>query len=300
MKNIKVSVIVPNLNGEKLLEKNLPSFIKAWEYKKNNILEIIIVDDGSEDESVKFLKKNYPNIKLIKHTKNRGFSASVNTGARASKGNLLLLINNDVVPSENFLEPVFPHFSDNSVFAVSLREKDYGYAKGKFEDGYILHSPGKPDNKVHNTFWVSGGSGVYRRDIWMKLGGMDEKLLSPFYWEDIDLCYGALKRGYKLLWEPKAYVVHKHETTIGKMPKKMVQRIKERNQLLFNWKNLTSPRLMRIHIRSILTRAIKHPGYFRIILVALFKYRVMKKARAKEKKEAKISDEAIFASYNTK
>jgi len=71
MKNKKVSVIIPNLNGEKLLEKNLPSFIKAWEYKKNNILEIIIVDDGSEDESVKFLKENYPAIKLIKHTKNR-------------------------------------------------------------------------------------------------------------------------------------------------------------------------------------------------------------------------------------
>jgi len=196
---------------------------------------------------------------------------------------LLLLINNDVVPSENFLEPTLSHFSERAVFAVSLREKDYGYANGKFEDGYILHSPGKPDKKVHK--------------VWMKLGGMDEKLLSPFYWEDIDLCYGALKRGYKLLWEPMAYVEHIHETTIGRLPKLKVQRIKERNQLLFNWKNITSPRLIKIHIKSILTRAIKHPGYFRIIFMALLKYKVMRAARTKEKKEAKISDEAIFASF---
>lgn len=296
---LEISVVIPNLNGKELLKKNLPRVIKAWEYKKNRIKEIIIVDDGSTDESVKYLKEKYPQIRVFKHTKNRGFSAAVNTGARATKGDLILLINNDVVPENDFLEAALPHFSDESLFAVSLHEKGYGWAKGRFEDGYILHKPGKATKKAHATFWVNGGSGLYRRDLWMKLGGMDEVLLSPFYWEDIDLSYRAMKRGYKLLWEPKAVVEHKHETTIGRFPKKKVQRIRERNQLLFNWKNLTSPSLFRKHIIGIVTRAFKHPGYFRIIFMALFKLKAARKARLKEKKEAKISDEAIFASFNT-
>lgn len=299
-KNIKykVSVVVPNLNGEDLLRKNLPRLLEAWEYKKNNIIEIIVVDDDSTDKSVSFLKEFYPQIRLIKHTKNRGFSAAVNTGARATKGNMILLINNDVVPERNFLEATFRHFKKKSVFAVSLHERGYGWARGVFQDGYLLHAPGKEDSKVHKSFWANGGSALFRRDLWMKLGGMDEKLLSPFYWEDLDLSYRAQKRGYEILWEPKALIDHKHETTIGLFPKKKVERIRERNQLLFVWKNLTSQILFRKHLAGIFGRAIRHPGYFRIIIMAAFRLRDVLKARKKEKKETKISDEAIIAAFS--
>ena len=77
---------------------------------------------------------------------------------------------------------------------------------------------------------------------------MDEKLLSPFYWEDIDLCYRAAKRGYINLWEPRGKVVHKHESTISKFPKIYVARVKERNQLLMLWKNIHSKNLIKKHI----------------------------------------------------
>lgn len=296
-KTLEVSIVIPNYNGEDLLKKNLPKVLEAKKNKKNRIKEIVIVDDGSIDESVNFLKKNYPEIRLFKHTKNRGFSAAVNTGARATKGDLILLINNDVIPQKDFLEKALVHFKDKSIFAVSLHERGYGWAKAKFEDG-ILHAPGKETKKAHTTFWVNGGSGLFRRDLWMKLGGMDEALLSPFYWEDIDLSYRALKRGYRILWEPKALVDHKHETTIGRFPKKKVQRIRERNQLLFNWKNLTSPALFKKHINGILKRAIRHPGYFRIILMAFLRIKAVIRARKKERKESKISDEAIFQAFS--
>ena len=295
---MKVSIIIPNYNGKELLRKNLPKVLEAMENKKNEILEIIVVDDGSFDDSVDFMKKNFPEVKLIKHTKNRGFSASVNTGARTSKGEFLCLINNDVVPDVDFLVSTHKHFKDEDVFAVSLHEKGYGWARGKFEDGYILHQPGKEDDKLHETFWVNGGSGVFRRDIWMKLGGMDDDLLSPFYWEDLDLSYRAAKRGYKLLWEPTAMVFHEHETTIGRFDKKMVGRIRERNQLLFNWKNITSPTLIRRHIAGITTRALTHPGYFRIIFMALMKLPAVFRAREKERRESKVSDEALLAKFS--
>lgn len=238
---LDISIIIPNYNGEQLLKKNLPKVISTSEFKKNRILEIIVVDDGSTDDSVKLIKEKFPEVRLFKHRINRGFSAAVNTGARAAKGKLLALLNNDVIPENDFLVAVIPHFKNRRVFAVSLNEEGFSWAKGKFEEGFINHEMGPESQKAHDTFWVSGGSGVFRRSQWMKLGGMDEKLLSPFYWEDIDLCYRAAKRGLRLLWEPKARVLHKHESTMSEFPAKYVQRVRERNQLLFIWKNLTSP-----------------------------------------------------------
>ena len=298
MKNFAVSVVIPNFNGEKLLEKNLPSLFAAKENLKNCIIEIIIVDDGSQDESVKIITSKYPQVKLIKHKINRGFSAAVNTGVRAAKGDLICLLNSDVIPEHNFLESVFLNFDNPKVFAVSLNETgDFGWARGYFADGFVGHSSGPKTLKPHNTFWVSGGSGVFKRNIWMELTGMDEKLLSPFYWEDVDLCYRALKRGYALIWDPNAKVAHIHEGTISSFSKTFVKRIQERNQLLFIWKNITSTNLFRKHLIGLIKRLVKHPGYIRIIFMALGKIGILIKARNNEIKEARISDEIIFSRF---
>ncbi len=293
-----VSIIIPNWNGEDLLEKNLPKVLRAYENKKNSIAEIIIVDDGSSDDSVVFLKRNYAGrVKVVVHKINRGFSSAINTGVRTATSGLVCLLNSDVIPEKDFLERVLPHFEDERVFAVSLHEEGYGSAKGKFVDGFIGHEGLPAGEETVESFWANGGSGVFRRSIWMELKGMDEVLLSPFYWEDIDLSYRAHKRGYKVLWEPNAYVSHEHESSIKKLSPAFVARIRERNQLLFIWKNLTSRRLFRKHINGLFNRIIKHPGYVRILFMALSKFGMVRKLRAKEKREAKISDEAIFAMF---
>jgi GT2 family glycosyltransferase len=297
MKNLTVSVIIPNFNGESLLEKNLPFILKAKEDLRNNIIEIIVVDDGSSDGSAKLIISKFPQIKLIKHKVNRGFSAAVNTGARTAKGDLLCLLNSDVAPENNFLESVFLHFRDPKVFAVSLHEKGFGWAKASFSEGYIQLVMGKEDVKVHLSFYVSGGSGVFRREYWMKLSGMDEKLLSPFYWEDIEICYRAEKRGYINLWEPEGNVMHNHESTIVKFSKIYVQRVRERNQLLMIWKNIHSAKLIRNHVIGVVKRLVKHPGYIRIVFMALGKLGVVVRERKKEIKLSKVSDEAIFSRF---
>jgi GT2 family glycosyltransferase len=295
---MKASIIIPNFNGQELLAKNLPYVIKALNNKENNIFEIIVVDDGSEDGSVKLLKNNFPQVKVIKHTKNRGFSAAVNTGVRGSSGDLIVLLNSDVVPNEDFLVNALPHFKNPKVFAVSLHEKGYGWAKGGFKDGYIQILPGEESETFHESFYVSGGSGVFRRSIWMELEGMDEKLLSPYYWEDIDLCYRAAKRGYIVGWEPESCVIHNHESTISKLSKEYVARIKERNQLLCLWKNLTSPNLVRKHVMGIFARLARHPGYLRVVLMAVCRLGIALKKKRREIKESEVSDEAIFARFS--
>jgi GT2 family glycosyltransferase len=298
--NIKmnVSIIVPNINGRNILEKNLPKLFEAVDNPKNNIMEVILVDDGSWDDSVSFIKRVYKDkIKLITHKKNRGFSAAVNTGVRAAKGDLLLLINTDVIPSRDFLEPILPHFKNPKVFAVSSHEKGYGSAKGWFENGYIQLGMNSESEGPVPSFYVSGGSGVFRRKIWNELGGMDEKLLSPFYWEDIDLCYRATKRGYLNLWEPKSSVTHKHESTISKFPKTYVARVKERNQLLMLWKNIHSHNLIRRHIMGVVSRILHHPGYLRIVLMAMGRFKIMYESRKREIRFSKISDEEVFSRF---
>ncbi len=296
-----VTVVIPNWNGEILLQQNLPKVLAAKNNKKNRIKEIIIVDDASTDNSVKLLKKNFSNnIRLFQHKENRGFAAAVNLGVRMAKTELVCLLNSDVIPSENFLVKALPHFHNIKVFGVSLAEEGYGPAIGQYLNGYIEHNDNKDAKITSNTFWLSGGSCVLSRKIWMKLKGFDEELFHPFYWEDVDLSYRAMKRGYKLLWEPDAKVIHKHETTISKTTsaKKRKILIVERNQLLFIWKNITSKNMFRKHRIGLVKRVLRHPGYIRVIMLALKKRKLIQKRRKIEIKQSKISDEAIFANFN--
>lgn len=293
-----VSVVIPVFNGKNFLEKNLPGLVKALNYKKNNIIEIIAVDDGSIDESAEIIKKDFEEVTLIKHKENKGFVEAVNTGFNAAKGDLVCLLNQDVKVSEKFLEKALPHFKNEKVFGVSLHEKGYGWANGEFKDGYIVHEPGSESEKVHSTFWLSGGSSVIRKSIWKKLKGMDD-LYKPFYWEDVDISYRALKRGYTLLWEPKATVVHQHESTINKnnFNRRKIMLVKERNHLLFNWKNITSPIMIRKHLIGLAIRTLKNPGYLIVVFMSLARLSVVLKRRKIEKRECRVSDEAVLTKY---
>ena len=297
---MKVSIVIPNFNGRELLQKNLPKVFEAMENKNNNILEIIIVDNGSTDDSVSFLNKNYGGkFKLIKHTINRGFPTAVNTGVRSSKGDLVLLLNTDVYPESDFLEGLEKVFADKNVFSVSLHEAGHGPSRAAFQNGIIDIGFTKPESeKIELTFYVSGAAGVFRKSIWQKLGGMDERLLSPFYWEDIDLSFRASKHGYTNLWFPEGKVVHNHESTSSKLPKEYVQRIKERNQLLMLWKNIHSKTLITKHVKALVKRIFKSPGYLLIILMAFSKFGQLLKSRRKEIKESNVSDEAVFQKYS--
>jgi GT2 family glycosyltransferase len=294
----RVSIIIPNYNGEELLAKHMPSVIAAFKNETNSILEIIIVDDASRDRSIALIKKFFPEVKLYRHKVNRGFSSTVNTGVRYAKGELVCLLNTDVSPKNNFLNSVFSHFDAMDTFAVTLHEKGYGWARGFFKNGFLEHKSGKETKKSHTSFWASGGSAVFNRKKWWELGGLDEKNLSPYYWEDVDIGYRAQKRGWSIWWEPKAHVNHEHEGTTSKIAAVTKQRIKERNQLIVIWKNITSKSLFRKHILGLVSRVAKHPGYIRIVIMALKNFPSIYKARMKEKKESKVSDEAIFARFS--
>lgn len=242
--NMDISIVIPNYNGAKLLEKNLPKVLKAVNFYKKGKVEIIIVDDCSTDNSLDFIKDK--NVVILKNEKNLGFSSTVNKGVRKATGNIIILLNTDVYPQENFLEPLINSFEDKSVFAVGCLDKsieegkivERGRGLGVWKRGFLVHRRGEVDKT--NTLWVSGGSGAFRKSIWDKLGGLNE-LYNPFYYEDIDLSYRALKSGYKVFFEPKSVVFHEHEkgSIKEKYTSSQIKAIAYRNQFIFVKENAT-------------------------------------------------------------
>jgi len=252
---MNLTVVIPNYNGEELLRNNLPKVFEAISLHRDGKVEIIAIDDFSEDNSLNVLEElksrmgfSYPDIifKIIKNEKNLGFSSNINKGVRGASGDVLFLLNTDVVPEKDFLRPLLKHFEDEKVFAVGCMDKSIengkivlrGRGAGEWKRGFFIHSRGEVDKT--NTLWVNGGSGVFRKSIWKKLGGFNE-LYNPFYWEDIDLSYRALKSGYRIIFEPKSVVVHEHEkgSIKGAYSNFQVKTIAYRNQFIFIWKNIT-------------------------------------------------------------
>ncbi len=264
-----VSVVITCWNGRKLLEKNLPEVLKASANPKNKISEVIVVDDYSTDNSVEFLTDKFSQVKLIKHDKNYGYSITCNTGVKKAKNELVAILNLDVVPAGDFLENVLPHFKDEKVFAVSFNEGKFGPGKLIWKKGFLeIEGGGDIPKTFFPTDWPSGGSSIFRKAYWEKLGGMDPLFL-PFYFEDIDLGIRARKAGYKCLWEPRAIIEHEHEATINSdsFKQRYIDGVKQRNQLLLTWKNINSPLLFFSHLFCLKLRCFLHPGYFRILLL---------------------------------
>lgn len=247
---MNLSVVIPNYNGQDLLKKNLPKVIEAA-----GDAEIIVVDDSSLDNSLSILDKFGSKLKVIRNEKNSGFSSTVNRGVKAAKGDIIILLNTDVIPEKGFLEPLLKHFQDEKIFAVGCMDKSIedgktilrGRGVGSWKKGFFVHSRGEVNRT--NTLWVNGGSGAFRKSIWNKLGGFNS-LYNPFYWEDIDLSYRALKSGYKILFEPRSIVIHEHEKGIikKKFSSGQVKNIAYRNQFIFIWKNATDLDLQFLHL----------------------------------------------------
>lgn len=229
---MKKNVVIPNYNGSSLIQQNLP---KVYEAVRDYDAVITIVDDCSRADDFEQLETIVTNFKkqlpmpihVLHHTQNEGFSSTVNDGAHADESDLTVFLNSDVVPEKNFLKSSIEILEkDPSVFGVGSMDKSKegsktvlrGRGLGSFQRGFLLHCRGEVDKQ--NTLWVSGGSSVIRTTLFKKLGGFDENY-NPFYWEDIDLSYRALKSGYTLVFNPKSVVEHYHEE--GAIKKKLQQ-----------------------------------------------------------------------------
>jgi len=272
-----VSVVIPSYNGTHLLKKYLPSVIKACPGT-----EIIVVDDASTDDSVKFLNKKFPQVKLVINRTNQRFAVSCNQGIKAAKGQIAILLNNDVAPKKNFLKPLLKHFDKTQIFAVGCleiqtikgKQQHSGRSLCQFKRGFLVHQRAK--NQFHSqTCWAAGGSMAVDRKKYLQLGGMDP-LYKPAYWEDIDLSWRAKQKGWQVLFEPKSQVYHHHETTnISVFGKRKMQLMATRNQILFVWKNIRGRQLLEHFLwlpYHLILSTVRTQGVFLIAFIQAIKH----------------------------
>lgn len=246
MQNTKsISVIIPTYNGKELLKQYLPSCIRALEFSTLIFeYEIIVVDDCSKDDTITFLKNEYPQIILLKNETNLGFSKTINKGIRYSKMDLSLLLNNDMELPEDYFEKTIPFFIGNqNLFGVSSQIRDKsgknvleGAKKLQRKHG-MFHYKDCLESSLGRTLYVCGGNALVDSVKLKMLGGFNE-LFSPFYFEDFDLSLRAWRNGWNLLYTDQTYCKHCHSTTILKENNKEdVERIFLRNKILINYLN---------------------------------------------------------------
>lgn len=257
-----ISVVIPNYNGEVLLPQILPHAYEAL--KSTGLLyEIIVSDDCSTDGSTALLEKEYPEIRLIKSSVNKGFSPTINKGIFAAQYDLILLLNSDVKLTPDYFKHQLAYFDDKGTFGVMGRiigwddeviqdggkYPSFHGVKIKTSGNYIPEEPKEGDRLY--SMYLSGANALVSREKIMQLGGFDE-LFAPFYVEDVELSLRAWRIGWKCFYEHNAVCRHKTSVTIkSKSSKTQIRKIYYRNKMLLHALHLQGGKLLLWHLQLI-------------------------------------------------
>ncbi len=250
---VNFSIVVPNWNGEPFLPQCLSA---AWlsAHRTGRPFELVVVDDGSTDRSVEIVRRQFPRALLHARSKNRGFAETVNEGVAASRGRLIVLLNNDVIVRENFCTTLLEHFDrDERLFGVTAKtvqwddrrpnyvKMDAVWARGDFR--LVYSDPSEPAP----THFLQGGACAFVRDRFLELGGL-AAFYTPAYWEDFDLSWQAWARGWRNLYDPRSPALHLGKASFRRLgDNTWLAQLNARNHWLFTWANLDDPRLIADH-----------------------------------------------------
>lgn len=287
------SIVITSYNGRHLLEKHLPSVIK----NSPKADQIFVYDDASEDDTPQWIKTKYPQIIFQRNPKNLGFTKNTNLAVANTRSDFVVLLNNDVSPKNDYIQNSSKHFKDPKIFAVTFAEDQHSWPKVIWDKGKLQFTNGEDRTKSRYCAWPSGGSCIFKKSIWEKLGGYNE-IYSPGYFEDIDLGWRAWKQGYKIIWDPGVLVDHQHESTFKKLNPSYISLIKQRNELLFTWQNITDRNLAASHYRFLISHTLKHPGYAKVILAAMRFYPRVVRDRIKNRQLLKFTDHEVLTRIN--
>ncbi|MCI0423072.1 MAG: glycosyltransferase family 2 protein [Acidobacteria bacterium] len=247
----QASIVVLNYDGRHLLQECLPSVLAAVRHDGRNH-EVIVVDNGSRDDSLEFLREHFPEVRIVSLDRNYHFAHGNNFGVSSARNDVVILLNNDMFVDRGFLRPLLDGFTDERVFAVASqiffqdrerRREETGKTGGEWKRGTLelFHgevTAGDLQRKTVPVLWAGGGSCAVDKHKFQALGGFD-RLYYPFYLEDTDLSWEAWRRGWTVWLAPASVVIHKHRgTSAAKHSREFVQNTIRRNQILFVWKNV--------------------------------------------------------------
>lgn len=244
----KATIIIPNYNGLKFMEMCM----SALEKQTCKDFEILVVDNGSTDGSVEWLKENeIPSIFLPENT---GFSGAVNVGIKASKTPFVILLNNDTEAKEGYVEALIREIERSpKIFSVSPKMIQL-YHKELMDDGGDMYSimgwayqrgvgqEIERYNRACNVFSACAGAAIYRREVFEEIGYFDEMHFA--YLEDIDVGYRAKIAGYYNRYCPSAEIYHVGSGTSGSKYNEFKVRLAARNNVYLNYKNMPGWQLL--------------------------------------------------------
>jgi len=219
---LKVAVVILNWNGQQLLEKFLPTVLK---YSLEDS-DIYVADNNSTDDSINYLKLNFPEVTIIQNKINGGYAKGYNDALKNIKADIFVLLNSDIEVTKDWLKPVIQHFKKNPNTAavqpklLDYKDKkkfEYAGAAGGFVDfmGYPyckgrifneLEYDTQQFNDTYNIFWASGACLFIRSEIYFKLKGLDENYFA--HQEEIDLCWRIQNEGHNIQYVGASTVYH--------------------------------------------------------------------------------------------
>ena len=253
---MRIAVVILNWNGKHMLEQFLPS-VTAY---TTGDAEVIIADNGSTDDSLDFVRAQYPGLRIIELDKNYGFAGGYNRALQQVKADYYVLLNDDVEVTPGWIEPVVAQMQqhpDTAICQPKLLMYDqrdtfeYAGGAGGFLDKYgypfcrgRMFTSLEQDNGQYNTpgeiFWASGAAMFVRADVWHQLGGLDDDFFA--HMEEIDFCWRAKNAGYRVEYCPQSTVFHVGGGTLPKSnPRKTY--LNFRNNMALLYKNLPKRRL---------------------------------------------------------
>jgi GT2 family glycosyltransferase len=249
-----VAIVILNYNGRHYLEKFLPNIIR---YSGN--YEIWIADNASTDQSLEWIRSNYPSLRVLEIQENKGYAGGYNEALRHIKSDYYILLNSDIEVTENWVDPVITFMdSDSSIAACQPKilaydlptHFEYAGAAGGYMDylGYPFcrgrifdtreEDLGQYDDEK-DVFWATGACLFLRASAFHKASGFDESFFA--HMEEIDLCWRLLNLKFRVTYCGKSVVYHVGGGTLHKSnPKKTF--LNYRNNLIMLFKNLPKGR----------------------------------------------------------
>ena len=226
---LRIAIAILNWNGKSWLEKFLPGVIQY-----SSEAEIYVIDNASTDDSIDFVRRTFPLVKIIKNASNSGFAAGYNEGLRSIDAEIFCLLNSDVEVTEGWLQRVVALFKENPEIAViqpkildynNRNQFEFAGAAGGFLDnlGYpycrgrlfetVETDLGQYDDEAE-IFWASGCCFFIRsKDFWAR-DGFDERFFA--HQEEIDLCWRLQNAGRRIFYTSQSTVYHVGGGTLNK------------------------------------------------------------------------------------
>lgn len=216
-------IVIPTWNGLHLLADCL----KALHFQTSNGFQVCVVDNGSTDGTVDWLRNEHPTVKIIKLLYNTGFSRAVNEGIKSSDDDLVVLLNNDTVVRSDWVENLFrasQEQPDVSIFASKVIIQNSGNRLDTAGDGFTVagfgfkHGWNERDSQEYSVardvFSASGCAMMIRRSVFNAIGFFDEDFFA--FGEDLDFCFRARLAGYRIRYVPNAVIEHRVRATAQK------------------------------------------------------------------------------------